>query len=402
MDDLDLLDAEWLVTDGVDLVTDTVTALDSDEDELAAVARLRATGLPASRTAAVVAAATTRRRARDTWPQADRLLFTRRALEQASDPQVSAWRTRRLAGADVWDLCAGVGGDAIAAARHGAHVTAVDLDAARLVLLRHNAAALGLVIDTVHADALTVAVPDGALVHADPGRRLGDRRLRRLADHLPPVGDLLAAHAHARGTGVVLSPAVDLDDPDLPRAAELEFVQVGNDLREAVVWTGGLRTEGVAARATLLPEGDTLVRPADDGSVGLPVGPIGEVLLEIAPAAVRARLHERIGALHGARRLARGRALLTLDVPPAPDPWTRWRRVHAVLPVRPKAVRAWLRHREIDAVEFAAHGMPLDADSWWRALGRPPRGPAGWRIELVRLDDGGRVLLTRAATDGDA
>lgn len=398
MDELDVAVAEWLVDVGRAHVADAVAAFDRDQPELAVVARLRAAGLSAERTSAVVGAATARRRARGSWAAADELLFTRTALEQASDPQVSAWRTRRLADAEVWDLCAGVGGDTLAAAAHGARVTAVDLDAARLTLLRHNAAALGVEVTTLHDDALQVRVPAAAVVHADPGRRRGERRVRRLAEHQPPVGELVRAHAQARGLGVVLSPAVDLDDPDLPRAAELEFVQVGGALRETVAWTGELRSPGVVARATLLPQGHSLTRTDAEPRPQLPRGEVGEVLVEVAPAAVRARLHDRIGAELGARRIAHGRALLTLDDVPGDDTWLRWRRVYAVLPVRPKAVRAWLRGRTVDAVEFVAHGMALDADAWWRALGRPPRGPAGWRIELVRMDDGGRVLLTREPT----
>lgn len=397
MDELGLATAEWLVGVGRQHVVAAVAGLDRDEPELAVVARLRASGLSAEQTSAVVGAATARRRARATWPDADRLLFTRRALEQASDPQVSAWRTRRFADADTWDLCAGIGGDTLAAAAHHAQVTAVDLDPARLTLLRHNAAAVGAAVEVVHGDALRVPIPTHALVHADPGRRAGDRRVRRLAEHQPPIDDLVRAQAGVRGLGVVLSPAVDLDDPDLPHDAELEFVQVGAELREAVAWTGDLRGHDLVARATLLPGGQTLTRTTSEARPHLPVGPVGEVLVEVAPAAVRARLHDRIGAEHGARRLARGRALLSLDDVPAEDPWLRWRPVHAVLPVRPKAVRSWLRGQDVDAVEFVAHGMPLDADAWWRALGRPPRGPSGWRIELVRMDDGGRVLLTRAA-----
>ncbi|MFA9428671.1 hypothetical protein [Egicoccus sp. AB-alg2] len=401
MDTLDAATARWLVTDGTPHVDDVTAALDAGEAELAVVTRLRRTGLSPAASSAVVAAAVARRRARARWPQADRLLFTREGLEQASDPTVSDWRTRRLGSGAVWDLCAGLGGDAFAAAAHGAEVTAVDLDEARLVLLGHNARQLGLEVGTCCADALHVAVPDDAVFHADPGRRRDGRRVRRLAEHLPPVGALLAAQSHARGGGVVLSPAVDLADPDLPGDAELEFVQVEGELRESIVWTAALRTPGVGARATLLPSGVTRTRPADAPRTRLPVGAPGAVLLRVAPAAVRARLHDTIGAEVGARRLADARALLTLDEPPSPSPWYRASQIHAVLPVRPKAVRAWLRSVDVDEVEIATHGMEIDVAAWWRALGRPPRGPRGWRLEVVRTDAGGRVLVTRdGRTDG--
>ncbi|MFA9445220.1 hypothetical protein [Egicoccus sp. AB-alg6-2] len=400
MEELNVGTARWLVDVGRALVASTTAELDAGATEVAVVAALRGQGLTAPRTAAVVAAASARRRARDRWPQAERLLFTREGLEQASDPEVSAWRTRRLAGQAVWDLCSGLGGDALAAAENGATVTAVDLDEARLVLLEHNARALDLDVVTRPGDALAVEVPDGALVHADPGRRRADgRRIRRLAEHLPPVGALVARHASSRGLAVVLSPAVDLDDPELPPAAELEFVQFAGTLRESVAWTGALRTAGVAARATLLPGGHTRPRHTDAPRLRRPVGEVGGVLIEVAPAAVRARLHDEIGAEIGARRVAETRALLTADDVPTPSPWYDHREIHAVLPPRPKPVRTWLRTRDVDAVEFASHGLPLDTPAWWRALGRPPRGPAGWRIELVRTDDGGRVLVTRVASE---
>ncbi|GGI04783.1 class I SAM-dependent methyltransferase [Egicoccus halophilus] len=401
MSELDETTARWLVADGREAVDAVTAALDAGEDELRVLERLRGSGLDAARTAAVLGAAGARRRARGRWPDAERLLFTREALEQASDPQVSDWRTRRLAGRVVWDLCAGCGGDTLAAARHGAAVTAVDRDAGRLVLLAHNAAVTGVEVELRRADVLDVDVPAGALVHVDPGRRREGRRVRRLAEHLPPVGAVWAAHGRDRGIAVVLSPAVALDDPDLPTAAELEFVQVGDDLREAVAWGHELRSPGVRARATLLPEGHTRVRTGGARS-RRPVGPPGAFLVEVAPAAVRARLHDQIGAEIGAHRLADGRALLTSDELPPASPWYRVRPVHAVLPVRPKVVRRWLREADPDVVELVAHGLPLDVGAWWRALGRPPRGPAGWRIELVRTDDGGRVLVTRAAAGSAA
>ena len=175
-------------------------------------------------------------------------------------------------------------------------------------------------------------------------------------------------------------------------------MQYGTGLREAVAWTGELRDPGVAARATLLPDGVSRVRPTGHDRVRLRVAAPGPVLVEVAPAAVRARLHDDIGHEIGARRLAAGRALLTTDEVPPTSPWYRAATVLAVLPPRPKAVRAWLRAHDPEPVEFAAHGLPLDASAWWRALGRPPRGPTGWRIELVRTDDGSCVLVTQDAS----
>jgi hypothetical protein len=385
--------ARWLTGDeGLAAVAATTAELDAGDEELTVASRIRRAGLDAARATAVVGAATARRRARARWPDADRLLFTPVALEQASDPEVSAWRARRLEDADVWDLCAGIGGDALALAAEGASVDAVDLDAARLELLVHNARVRGLEVRPHVGDALAVTLPADAAMHADPGRRREGRRVRRLADHLPGVGVLLGAHEAAPTRAVVLSPAVDLDDPDLPADAELEFVQVGDDLREAVVWLGAARRGSASATATLLPSEESRSRGARGPR--LAVGGVGEVLLQVAPAAVRARLHDEIGEEVGARRLATGRALLTCEADPGDSAWYRRRHVHAVLPARPRSVRGWLRSADERPVEIAVHGLGADPVAWWREIGRPPRGPDGWRLELVRTDDGAIAIVT--------
>ena len=410
MAELDLQTARWLTSSaGLDAVASAVEAMDTGRELLGVSDRFRRAGLSASRTSAVLGAADARRRARGRWRQTEQILFTRGGWEQASDPAVSAWRAARFTACQalgtgsstsernrVWDLGAGVGGDAVALAASGASVTAVDVDPARLVLLEHNARVLGVTLETLVGDALSVSPPPDALIHADPSRRSDDgRRLRALAEYRPPVRTLLERHSRAPGFGVVLSPAVDTHDPDLPEDVELEFVQVGDDLVESVVWGGALRQDDVVATATLLPEGLQRHRTSSDPP-RLAVGPVVDHLVEVVPAAVRARLHDEIGGEVGAHRVADVRALLTVGEPPPPSPWYRSRQVVTVLPARPRSVRRWLRAGDHGPVELVLHGLRADPTQWWRDLGRPPRGPNGIRVELVRNDEGAIAVVTRS------
>lgn len=400
--------AAWLVgPDGLDAIARTEAELAAAADLLATVAARRREGLDKARAAAVVDAAVARGRARERWPDADRLVFTREALEQASDPAVSAWRARRFAErTEVEDRAAGCGADTLALAATGARVTAIDTDADRLTLLRHNARMRGHDVTTVVADALVHPAPDRGPVHADPARRVAGRRVRRLAEHRPSVPallDHLARVAAGPGVAVVLGPGLDLDDPDLPAGAELEFVQLGRQLTEAVAWTGALATAGVEATATLLPDPrapDTGSAPLTRSRAGraprLPVGEVGDVLLEVAAAAVRARLHDELGAEIGARRVAERRALLTCDGPVVDSAWWRARTVEAVLPARPRVVRRWLRAADPLPVELVLHGVTGDPTALRRELGDPPRGPDGRRVELVRRDHDAIAVVTRA------
>ena len=450
MAELQVATARWLVsTAGLAAVAAATAQLDDGADQLRVATDLTRRSSHPERRAAALGAAVARRRARQRWPLAEELLFTRAALEQASDPALSAHRAARLvatldrspaATGTIVDLCAGVGGDAIAlalaAAGTGASLEAVDDDPARLVLLAHNAEVAGVTVTPHHADALTFALPPGAVVHADPSRRRDGRRVRRLADHLPSVPALFAAHLRTGAWALALSPSVDLDDPDLPshlpahlpgdlagdhgdhgdhEDIEVEYVQLGAALVEATVWLGaedgghpaqgtGDATHATPAqpaaaaarrrtRATLLQDGEVVgSRLFDPGTrTRLPVGEPGSVLIEPAPAAVRARLHDDLGREIGAWRVAAHRALLTSDVTPPPSPWYRVRPVAAVLPAKPKELRRWLRGRQNAAgdpleVELVLHGVDADPLALWRSLGRPPRGPNGLRLEFLRRD----------------
>lgn len=386
--------ARWLVSDeGRGCLDRTVAAMDAGDDELSVAQRLRRSGTTADHARAVTDAAQTRIRARRDRDDSDALILTSTALEQASHPAAAAARARRYPdAAPVTDLCSGVGSDSLAIAAAGHPVTAVDLDEARLILLAHNAAVRGYTVETVVADALARPVAAGTLVHADPSRRRDGRRLRRLGDYVPPVPDLVRRVRPAAGAGIVISPAVDLGDPGLPSDGELEFVQQGRQLLEASIWIGDLRQGQARARATLLDVGVSVVRTGPP--VDLPVVEVGPVLLEPAPAAVRARVHGALGEEVGARRLARRRALLTADTVPD-SPWFEAWAVETVLPLRPKAIRRFLQQADDAPVEIALHGVDADPEDWWRRLGRPPRGPQGRRLQLVRTDDRAVCLICR-------
>lgn len=396
MDGPDALDedtARWLTGEGLTVVARIAERFAAGDDALAVGADLRRDGLDGAKAAGAAAAAQARLAATAAgWDTPD-LLATTTAVEQASHPLVANWRAQRFAGRPVADLCAGVGGDATALARHAAQVVAVERDAARTILLAHNLR--NTPAHVVQGDALAPPVPSQAQIHADPGRRTPRGRARNLGEYLPDVGRLLAVTARFPGRGLTVSPAIDLDDPVLPVEHEMEFLDVGGRLVEAVVWTGELRVPGIAATATLLPEGHQWQRTGGQRAIA-PVGPIGALVVEPRPALVRARAHDELAERTGARRIARSRSLLTLDDDPGPSPWYVRFVVEAQLPAQPRAVRAWLRTQEPEPLEIATAGFDADPQRWWHDLGRPDRGPQGRRLLLVRLDDGAAALALRA------
>jgi SAM-dependent methyltransferase len=110
-------------------------------------------------------------------------------------PEALATRlASRWAGASVVDATCGAGGNAIAFARAGCRVTAIDRDAARLNDALHNAARYGVAkqITFIRGDAVSEAASRTAdLLFVDPPWGIEWDRARTTPHQLPPLSALL-------------------------------------------------------------------------------------------------------------------------------------------------------------------------------------------------------------------
>ncbi len=115
-----------------------------------------------------------RARAKSKFKLAEHMLFTREALEQATNEALAAYHARLFpAGSLVVDLTAGIGADLIALARRGPTV-GFELDEERAEYTQHNLVVHGLdakvnVMDSSNAFGHEFA-------YADPARRVESRR----------------------------------------------------------------------------------------------------------------------------------------------------------------------------------------------------------------------------------
>src|SRR3954470_19899991 len=132
--------------EGVDALA--VAAATDHGDPLAAASAVRSHGIAADLGAAALTQVELRRRAATKFgAEAERMFFTRPGLEQATRSVVADRRAARLAAAGVRslaDLGCGLGTDAMAAARAGIRVFAVDADPLTAETAAVNVAALGL------------------------------------------------------------------------------------------------------------------------------------------------------------------------------------------------------------------------------------------------------------------
>lgn len=377
----DILD--WLRSPAGQALLSELAARDlSETSVLRELTRLRAT-YPAELARAAIEQTLLRRRARAKFPHADRLFFTREALEQASSAAVATHRVQRFAAYDhVADICCGIGGDALALATAGRRVTAVDRDELRLALAAANAAALGLSGRIVfrHSDVLVDPPPRADAIFCDPGRRVGGRRRFHVEQYEPPLAHVLAWRKQTPALAVKLSPGVDITELTEIDTCELEFISLDGELKEAALWCGPLAT--TRRRATVLrTAGQADAHPAESATmVAYPTGcvapqaPPGSVLYEPDPAIIRAGLVAELAVQLGAAQLDPHIAYLTADTLVA-TPFARAWRMLEWLPFNLKRLRARLRARDAGPVTVKKRGSPLDTDTLARRLRGAGRCP---------------------------
>ena len=368
----------------------------TDDALLATLDALRAQA-GADEAAALVTQARLRLRAREKFPDADRLFFTADALEQATHAQPAAYRAGQIAAqappGPVLDLGCGIGGDALALARHRP-VIAFERDPARAHLARANVAALGLADRIeVRGDDWTAALaaghlPTAAAAFIDPARRRGGRRLMRLADLEPGPVWFARVAAHVPVVAVKVMPGID--DAEIPATCGVEFVGHAGQCKEAVLWFGdapGTRRAAIHVDGTWHTLSASGAHP--------PVGPLaaGMTLHEPHPAAIRAGAFAELGALLSAHLFDPQIAYLVSSTR-ATHPLVQSFVIDWVAPFSLKQLNRHLRAEEIGRVELKKRGFPLEPEQLRARLTLAPGGAAAV-VFFTRQGDQRLMLVGR-------
>ena len=305
------------------------------------------------------------------------LLATDLMCQQASSLRLACYVGRQLAelaaGADVLDLCCGLGADTIGAALAGATVRGVDNDDRAVFCATHNAALAG-VADRCGfdlADATARDLPADAVVHVDPDRRATGRRAVVLEDYCPPAEFLRDLTTRTRAGALKLSPALDrhtLDDWD---PAHIEYVSEGRVCKQLVLWWGvgsaGRRATVLAGEMTapvatsIAADPDVFAEIVDSSEIAAP----GRWLIEPDPAVIAAGAVDTLAAAHDLRRAAASLAWLFGEAPPA-TPLARSYQILARIPGRTSDIRRTLRKLDAARVTVKPRGLSLDTDKLHR------------------------------------
>ncbi len=311
-----------------------------------------------------------REAARAKFSRADQMMFTRAGLEQASSEHTARHCAERYAGFEhVADLCCGIGGNLLALAA-GRRVLAVDSDDVNLRFARHNTEVYragvpepvvpepvvhgaGDGLTTLRADVRDADLGGVDAVFIDPARRTGQQRLR--AGHSqPPLSWCLALAAQVPAVGIKAAPGLPREL--VPAGWEAEFVAIGRDLKEALLWSPALATTG--RRATVLPAGDTLT--AAPGPA-VPVAAPGAFLLDPSPAVTRAELVEDLARQLGAWKIDSRIAFLSADRD-LRTPFARTLRVLESGPWNERQFGRRLRALGVGAADIRRRGLAGDVE----------------------------------------
>ena len=412
-----------LTPEGLRLL-DEVGTISSTTEVAQVVSRLRAAGHSPDLVSAVVGQAHLRSKGAAKFGGfAERMLFTRAGLEQATRLEVAArhaGRMRRAGISRVADLGCGIGGDALAFAGAGLDVLAVDADEVTAAIAAYNLAPFAspaapprgslsersetkrveraqrdetspsAPVTTLHATAETTDLTDVDAVWLDPARRTtGHSETRRVAasDYSPSL-EWAFSLAERMPVGIKLGPAHDRDA--LPADAEAQWVSADGSVVELVVWSGILARDGVRRSALVIRGDESHELTAGADAEDADVRELGAFVHEPDGAVIRARLIGDVARSLEAGMLDPKIAYLTGDAA-VTSPFVQSFRVREVTAANPKAISQALNRHDIGTLEIKKRGMDVDPAAFRKKL--TLRGAASATLILTRVDDRRMAIL---------
>lgn len=331
------------------------------------------------------------------FSRAAEMFFTRPALEQASSEEIAQYRAGRFARLgvqNVVDLCCSIGGDALGLAAYST-VTGVDWDPVRLAMAAENMRVYGRAdhFRPLQADVMALSPFQTDAVFFDPARRDEQgRRFYSVHQYQPPLSVVAGWRAVAQGTAVKISPGVDY--AELPADADVEFISVNGEVKEAVLWYDNLRDHTIR-KATLLPGGHSLScrdMPPEKISVTKPKA----FLYEPDGAVIRAHLVEALAAQLDGTKIDEEIAYITTDTRQT-TPFARGYRLEDFFPFQLKRLRAYLRERNVGRVTVKKRGSPLEPE--WLQKQLRLKGDEHRVVFLTYVEGETAVLIGQQLTD---
>ncbi|MCD4752735.1 MAG: class I SAM-dependent methyltransferase [Anaerolineaceae bacterium] len=312
-----------------------------------------------------------RKKAVEKFSSSGKCLYLDEALQQASSLPLSNYHAKQFKEfRHVADLGCGIGADSLALADVVPNVLAVELDPIRSALAENNVRTCGKgkSIQVIEGDWTAMAFKVEA-AFIDPSRRVDGKRVFSLYAMQPPLAAILELQANLPNVLVKVAPGVSHEE--IPENAEIEFVSLKGEMKEAMLRFGSLR-QGFQRCATLLPSGVQLTS-VEDMEPEVMVGEVKKFLYEPDPAILRAKLVRQLAVQLGAAMLDAEIAYLTADEQ-MKTPFARCWRVLRDGGFHLKTLNHWLRELDAGEVVIKKRGSPIDPDTFNKRLKTNPKG----------------------------
>lgn len=327
------------------------------------------------------------------------------SAQQATPGPVAKVRAQYLAqlGVErVADVTCSVGTELAHLNAEGIQAIGADLDESRVRMAAHNVPECPV----LRADALRPVI-NAPVVIADPARRGSSGRIHKITDLMPPLPDLVAAH-HGRELAVKCAPGIDFADV-ADWAGQVDVVSVDGDVKEACVYTPGLRAvpgEGLLRRAAVLRGEVSLTLTSDlpfESDDAAAAAPAGRFIFDPDGAVVRAGLVRHLAHPYGWWQLDPRIAYLTGDTLPGDGTAEEIRaagvrafEVEEEVPL--KKLKAALAARNAARVEILVRGVDVDPDQLRKKLKLKgsKKGGTGWSVVITRIGDTATAFICSA------
>lgn len=368
------------------------------------------------------------------------LLCDKLALEQSTAQDIGRWKAKLWpcgndatsdatenatgTGAEVHDLCCGMGGDSFYLPA-GLKVTGVDLDENRLAMYSHNMQAFGKNAETICADVRSVEGADYFTI--DPARRaIEGENQRDLKNLTPTLEEVVEISKHYKGGMAKLPPGYP--PAEIPDGTEILYLGGHGDCRECLVLFGELAKHPDTVRAIIVGKaGETLAEwtrrrdrsletldddlqeklDRNDSLEGkdrtyrtatsrsdLPLGEIGKYIAEPAPVLIRSHLFNAAALAHdpNAHLISEGIAYVSSDST-LPAPGFACYEVLEHTEIATGAVRSMLKEHDIGKITLKLRGVKLDPDAETKRL--KPKGKNSAILFYTRFRGEKTAILTR-------
>ena len=361
-------DYEWLISNDAEIHFERV--LQSNKPINALEALRKAVGI--ERAELIFQLLDLRHRAKSKFSKAERMFFTAKSLEQATDERIANLKADRFKmQGRVADLCCGIGGDTLSIATVAEQVESVDLDSVTALLCEANCVAHGLsnvCMRTSDVSEFDIAKYDAW--HIDPDRRETGARTVRPENFAPDLPTILSLIQQNQNAAVKMAPATETNS-DWMKCAELHWYGHSRSCQQLVAYFGDLAKYPGKRVATIL--GDREHRTViDQAESELAIAAsVQNFIYEPHAAILASGCTRQIAAQHNLMAIIPGGGYLTSDDLTF-DPAISSFKVLESMPFHEKRVRQALKKMDVGTVEVKKRAVDIDPFSLqakWKGKG---------------------------------